>query len=561
MKKILLSLMAVAIALVSCKKEEQITPEIKADKTEIAIPVAGTEDAEEDVFIIFKTNVDWTAAVKDAEWLTITPAKGTAEKGQIKLIAEASKEKDPRTAVVLVTAGTAQQEFKVIQGQVNAFSLVAESAEIGSKGGEVELKVMTNIPYEVTIPEDFTWVKKAATKAYGEQVTKLSVAAFDELDGERTAALSVKAEGFDALTFTISQKGPQTKLWGIDLRTVLNHVATYTKTYMTWNSEKGDYSTESKITMNTVASIALYDGNLVVCAGDGSKPIILDKKTGEKKGELNTGDVEPITITNDEAGNLVFCNRVNNWWSSYVDFSIWYMKPGDKTPTLLASTKAQGYENGPSYIGYSLSVRGDVTKNAAIVSPWEGVGGGGENMVLAWEVKDGKAGNYVKQTLTGFYGLAGWYNGTPGYWSGAPNNSPAYALMGTNLSDGAIMALYDENIPYYVAADCSCTKLMEKAPISSNNAFNTMEIRTVNGKQYAVIAGDTFFTYSKPEIYVIDMATKEIVFTPSTTLYSEDLAGGNVGCDITFEAAEGGMNLYYIANNSSAIEAFWCPLK
>lgn len=559
MKKILFSLMAIAVALVSCKKEEQIVPEIKADKTEYQIPLAGTEEAE--FFVEFTTNVDWTAKLKETyDWCTIVGSKGTAGEGKVKVIAEENKTNDERVAVVVVTAGVAQQEFKLIQAQVNKIALVSESAEIDSKGGEVELKVMTNIPYEVTIPAEATWVTKAATKAYGEQVTKLTVDAFDELDGVRTADISVKAEGFDALTFTITQKGPQTKLWGIDLSTVLNHVNSYTKTYMTWNSEKGDYSTESKITMNTVASIALYDGNLVVCAGDGSKPVILDKKTGEKKGELNTGDVEPITITNDEAGNLVFCNRVNNWWSSYVDFSIWYMKPGDKTPTLLASTKAQGYENGPSYIGYSLSVRGDVTKNAAIASPWEGVGGGGENMVLAWEVKDGKAGNYVKQILTGFEGLKSWYD-APGYWSGAPNNSPAYALMGTNLSDGAIMALYDENIPYYVAADCSCTKLMETAPISSNNAFNAMEIRTVNGKQYAVIAGDTFFTYSKPEIYVIDMATKEIVFTPSTTLYSEDLAGGNVGCDITFETAEGGMNLYYIANNSSAIEAFWCPLK
>lgn len=559
MKKILFSLMAIAVALVSCKKEEQIVPEIKADKTEYQIPLAGTEEAE--FFVEFTTNVDWTAKLKETyDWCTIVGSKGTAGEGKVKVIAEENKTNDERVAVVVVTAGVAQQEFKLIQAQVNKIALVSESAEIDSKGGEVELKVMTNIPYEVTIPAEATWVTKAATKAYGEQVTKLTVDAFDELDGVRTAEISVKAEGFDALTFTITQKGPQTKLWGIDLSTVLNHVNSYTKTYMTWNSEKGDYSTESKITMNTVASIALYDGNLVVCAGDGSKPVILDKKTGEKKGELNTGDVEPITITNDEAGNLVFCNRVNNWWSSYVDFSIWYMKPGDKTPTLLASTKAQGYENGPSYIGYSLSVRGDVTKNAAIASPWEGVGGGGENMVLAWEVKDGKGGNYVKQILTGFEGLKSWYD-APGYWSGAPNNSPAYALMGTNLSDGAIMALYDENIPYYVAADCSCTKLMETAPISSNNAFNAMEIRTVNGKQYAVIAGDTFFTYSKPEIYVIDMATKEIVFTPSTTLYSEDLAGGNVGCDITFETAEGGMNLYYIANNSSAIEAFWCPLK
>ena len=147
MKKVLFSLMALAIALTACKKEEQIVPEIKADKTEINVPVTGTEDAEEDVFIVFTANVDWTASVQNASWLTITPAKGTPEKGKIKLIAEASTEKDPRTAVVVVTAGTAKKEFKVIQGQVDAFSLVEETASIDSKGGEVSLKVMTNIPY------------------------------------------------------------------------------------------------------------------------------------------------------------------------------------------------------------------------------------------------------------------------------------------------------------------------------------------------------------------------------------------------------------------------------
>lgn len=558
MKKVLLSLMAIAVALVSCKKEEQIVPEIKADNTEITVPTDGAEGKK--VFIEFETNVDWTASLKEAiDWGSISNKKGAAGKGQVYITADPNQTNDARVAVIVVKAGTAEKEFTVTQLQKDAFSLVSDSAEIGAAGGEVEIKVMTNIPYEVAIPDDASWVKAVATKAYGQQVTKVTVDAFDKLDDERKAVLTVTAAGFEPQKFTITQKGPESKIWGIDLRTVMNHVATYTKTYMTWNSDKGDYSTETPVTMKTFASIALYDGNLVVCAGDGSKPVILDKQTGEKKGELSTGDIEPITITGDEAGNLVFCNRVANWWNSYVDFSVWYMKPGDKTPTLLASTKTQGYENGPSYIGYSLSVRGDVTKNAAIVSPWEGVDGGGENMVLAWEVKDGKVGTYVKQTLTGFEGLIGWY-GEAGYWSGAPDNSPAYALMGTSLSDGAIMGLYSENIPYYVAADGSCTKLVESAPFGGNNAFNTMEIRNVNGKPYAVLAGETFFTYAKPVIHVVDMATKEIVFTAATRLYAEELIG-NAGCDVTLEAADGGINIYYVANNSSAIEALWCPLK
>ena len=71
---------------------------------------------------------------------------------------------------------------------------------------------------------------------------------------------------------------------------------------------------------------------------------------------------------------------------------------------------------------------------------------------------------------------------------------------------------------------------------------------------------DTFFTYSTPEIHIVDVATKEVVCTPTTSLYTKDLIG-NTGGDVTMEAAEGGLNIYYIANNASAIEAFHCPLK
>lgn len=561
MKKILLSLMAVAIALVSCKKEEQITPEIKADKTEIAIPVAGTEDAEEDVFITFKTNVDWTAAVKDAEWLTITPAKGTAEKGQIKLIAEASKEKDPRTAVVLVTAGTAQQEFKVIQGQVNAFSLVAESAEIGSKGGEVELKVMTNIPYEVTIPEDFTWVKKAATKAYGEQVTKLSVAAFDELDGERTAALSVKAEGFDALTFTITQKGPTTLLWSVDMHKVMNRVASYVPA----GEEKA----------GTAVSIALWGDKVVVCSGDGSKPVLLDKITGEKKGELETGEAKAMYVTNDDAGNLVFCNRVYNYWTSYAFFTIWYMKPGDTTPTKLVSTADSEYY--PSYIGAGLNVRGDVTKDAAIAAPWEGVPGvTGENMVLGWNVKGGVPQDYVKPTLTGIVAIS-WMSG---YWCAMPNNFPGFALAGPSLSAGAVFSTYDENVVYAVAESGACTKLEkiyvpyydadkgEEIDVAGNYNSGAMDFRNINGKNYCAYVLSPFYG-GTPIIRVYDAESKTMVYTPKgvQNYASEDDPKEpfenftSTAAAVRLEAASQGFNVYHISNACSSIEAFSVPVK
>ena len=43
---------------------------------------------------------------------------------------------------------------------------------------------------------------------------------------------------------------------------------------------------------------------------DGKTPLaLLDKKTGEKKGTLNTGEIAVYSITNDDAGHLIPSNR------------------------------------------------------------------------------------------------------------------------------------------------------------------------------------------------------------------------------------------------------------
>ena len=549
--------MAIAVALVSCKKEEQIVPEIKADKTEVTVPTAGTED--EDVFIEFESNVEWTAALKEAiDWGSITPAKGVAGKGKIKIIADANQGNDARTVVVVVTAGAAQKEFTVTQLQKDAFSLVAESAEVGAEGGEVEIKVMTNIAYEVVLPDGASWVKLATTKAYGEQVTKVTVEAFDELDGEREAVLAVKAAGFEAQEFTITQNGPQTKKWSVDMHNVMNRVSSYTPA--------------GEEVAGTAVSLAVWGDKLVVCAGDGSKPVLLDKTTGEKKGELDTGSAKAMYVTNDDAGNLVFCNRVYNYWTSYAFFTIWYMKPGDSTPTKLVSTADSEYY--PSYIGAGLNVRGDVTKDAAIAAPWEGVlGVSGENMVLAWNVKGGVAQPYVKITVVDFPGISWW----GGYWCEMPTHFPGFALTGNDIAKGAVASVYDTNTICYIGADCKSTAIQKiSVPytdesgkvIDASGNYNSgcLDYRSINGKDYFVCALSSF--YNSAIIGVYDVATKELVYSPEISNYSvaddpkEPINGlVSTAAAVRLQQVSDGFELYHINNSCSAIEAFWCPLK
>ena len=556
MKKIAL-MMLVAIAAIACNPEEQIVPEIKVTTTEFTLPQEGTEDMSYKVQ--FNANVDWTAALKETpEWCTVTPASGVAGDAAVTVIALPNETK----VTLVLTAGTAVKEVALTQLQVNAFELVSTSATVGHEASTYELQVMTNVPYTVTTDAD--WITIGETKAYEQKSTTLNIASYEELDATRKATVTVAADGLAALAFTLTQSGPKSIVWGIDMRTVMNRVGTFSKDYTLW-----DGSVENQ-TYGTLVSLALYDGNLVVCAGDGSKPVILDKNTGEKKGELNTGDVIPSAITSDDAGNLVFCTRVYNWWISNIDFAVWYMTPGSSTPVKLVSCLEQGYQSGPSYIGARLSARGDVTKNGVVASPWEGAGGYGENMVLAWDIKEGVAGTYLKQVITGFDGMLSNY-GAPGYWSAAPNNYPGYALAGTEFAHGAAMIVYPENILHKVAGDGGCTPVSEMLPDSvygGNYNPSAVDIRNIGGKNYVAVGLTPWWPEygSTPVVLVADVETMAVVGQPSTGSYaptgeySEEGApyyevAVNTSACLIMEAVEGGIMVYHVNNACSGVEA------
>ncbi len=457
MKKILFSLMAIAVALVSCKKEEQIVPEIKADKTEYQIPLAGTEEAE--FFVEFTTNVDWTAKLKETyDWCTIVGSKGTAGEGKVKVIAEENKTNDERVAVVVVTAGVAQQEFKLIQAQVNKIALVSESAEIDSKGGEVELKVMTNIPYEVTIPEDVTWVKKAATKAYGEQVTKLTVDAYSEFE-PRAAKILVSAEGFEPLTFTVNQTGRATVSW-------VKKPATDWTGFVPANG----------------ARLAVY-GDYVLLA-NGSQILALNPADGTVAQTITLPEgMKAQSLCVDDAGNVIFA--ANAKWANDETaemLRLYTTKSLEQTPKLLVE-----YNSGNIWCGEMGNVRvsGNIEGNAVITAY-----ASYSAFWMAWEVTNGVVGalkyGTTPYTSNAFCGCV------------APN--------GATLADGLWFIGYggDYNLQYcsdLANNTWSVAYVTGCGWMENNDCISVVK----NGeKKYLAMIHSCHFNYDSPEVVVLD---------------------------------------------------------
>ena len=188
---------------------------------------------------------------------------------------------------------------------------------------------------------------------------------------------------------------------------------------------------------NTIAyiSLAVTGNNLVVSTGDGA-PIYLNKLTGVKAGNLNTGGATVDGITSDEAGNLLLCNHAQGGET----FTIWTSASVDEAPVEYYS-----FTNTSDLpMGYKVKVIGDITGSAQIIATLEGIDGVSSSSKF-WSIKV-EEGNVVSTELVdaSASGLV---------WGSAPVNVTSMCAASVNPADGWFGACYDPNVLTWVKAD------------------------------------------------------------------------------------------------------------
>ena len=518
----------VAIAAIACNKEEPVVPEIKVTTTEFTLPLAGTEDMSYKVE--FNANVAWTAALKEAaDWCTITPTSGAAGDAAVTVIALENKLEQERVATLVLTAGTAVQEIVLTQEALFVPRIVAEDATLPTAGGSVEVPVNATVPFTVAYEADWLTYEAAANK--------VTFTATQNTDPDPRAVLVTLANAeYDVeAVIEVSQDGTCKLLWAINMADVMNRPA-----------QAPMFSTDEK---PTAVSIALYDGNVVLSAGDGSEPVKLNKATGEKIGTIATGDFKPYSVRQDDAGNLVMANRLWNRWTAYGNwFRIAYLAPG---ATEVANVIADVDEE---YIGVSLNVAGDVTKDATIVIPHHN-GDYANNVMSVFNVAGGAA-TQTNLVMEGFKGV-GWAGGCFGTW---PHNVPGVAVLGGD----ALTASYESNILQQLnltSGVCTDIANLDAAhPDQGGNYAPTgMDVRMINGKPYLAVAMCSF--WSGPVfVYIFDVTAQTLVYSwcdapamdPKT---ASDTNYDYMSTSVTLEAAEGGMVVYVADKCSGTIAA------
>ena len=538
MKKIALMMLLAVAAIVACEKTPEIVPEVNVTTTELTVPVEGS-----DAFVVeFNVNVDWTAKVKESiDWCTISPANGKAGDSKITAVIDPNDVTKERTATIVVTAGDKVVEIVLTQAALPFFT-IENALAIPTDGGNVEFAVSTNVDFNVTLAEN-DWI--TFTKGEGKVTfTATANTANDPRTVEATFTTDVAELGG---TLTITQDGLCKTLWAVDMTAVMNRPA-----------QAPTFSTDEK---PAAVSIAVYDGNVVACAGDGSEPVVLDKATGEKKGTIATGDFKPYTVRNDDAGNLVMTNRVWAKWTAIANsFAIAYLAPNSSDLVTLINTGDNDDDGSlrEEYLGVSMNVRGDVTENALIGMPHQN-GDYAHNVMSFFAVTDGVvAKNNV--TMSGFKGV-GWAAGCFGTW---PHNIPGIGLTGVTMNDPAIVCSYESNIPQaLIPATGVCTDLsatpIPNAEYAGNFAPTSIDVREINGKPYLAVAMTSFWG-GNVLVLIYDATTQELLYTwEDAQIFDAKVADQSnydyMSCSVVLEAAEGGLVAYVADKTTATISA------
>ena len=214
MKKLFYLLLAMMLIGVSCENssnEVDSTPKgvIFADGTEMSAEFGSSGGSKS---FSFSSDLDWEVTTS-ADWISVTPSSGTPSVKKFTVKASANDSFEERSGTVtMTTTDDRSYTIEVTQAAENETFTINGNGEyeVSVTGGEVEVKVTTNLEYTVEIPaEAKAWLSVADTRAVREETLSFTVAENASFD-ERSATVELKgADGKVLQSIVFKQKGEE----------------------------------------------------------------------------------------------------------------------------------------------------------------------------------------------------------------------------------------------------------------------------------------------------------------------------------------------------------------
>ena len=173
-------------------------------QNEFAVSNAG-----ETISVDIKSNIEYGVQMPDVDWITDENSSRGMSSHTLKYVVSANEGYDSRSAEIIFYDKNSdlKDTLKVVQAQKDAIVISEKNFSVSREGGTIEVKVNTNIDFEVQIPSDITWVSQTDSRALNEKSIYLKVTENTGDDARKTEIIFTYKNSQISEKIAISQDG------------------------------------------------------------------------------------------------------------------------------------------------------------------------------------------------------------------------------------------------------------------------------------------------------------------------------------------------------------------
>ena len=156
-----------------------------------------------------QSNIEFGVQMPDVDWIVDEATSRGLSSHTLKYVIKANEGYDSRSAEIVFydKNGDLKDTLKVVQAQKYAILLDRRSIKIDSNGGLIEVRLKTNIEYDIQMPND-DWINKySSSRGLNEEVVYFEISKNTNEDERQTRIVFANTENNITDTLIVTQEG------------------------------------------------------------------------------------------------------------------------------------------------------------------------------------------------------------------------------------------------------------------------------------------------------------------------------------------------------------------
>ena len=166
-------------------------------------------DAGETITVDVKSNVEYGVQMPDVDWIVDEASTRGMSSHTLQYTILPNDTYDSRSAEIIFYDKNSdlKETLTITQVQMDAIILSQKEINVAKEGETIEVKVNTNVDFEVQIPSDVTWITQTDSRALTEKSIYLNIAENTGDDARKAEILFINKESQISESYIISQAG------------------------------------------------------------------------------------------------------------------------------------------------------------------------------------------------------------------------------------------------------------------------------------------------------------------------------------------------------------------